>query len=298
MRSFLEIENVLRRKTNFRRVSFAVPCPYEESILAAISDGVEKGFCKSVLVGDRKKIEETAIKANVNLSSFEILEEEDDMRAIERSCRLLADNTASCLMKGLVHTSSFLKGVLQQKNLLESSLLTHIAIYEIPNRDFLFISDPSIIVYPTIQEKKVIILNALHVMKRVGISPRRVAVLSSVEAPTPAVPSSMEAFEVVRALRSSLSQEEYIDGPLALDNAFSSRAAAVKGLCGPVVGKANLFIVPSLDAGNILCKGLTYIGKLPASGIMAGTRKPVILTSRSAGKEERYNSMLISCLMI
>ena len=298
MRSFLEIENVLRRKTNFRRVSFAVPCPYEESILAAISDGVEKGFCKGILVGDREKIEETAIKANVNLSSFEILEEKDDMRAIELSCSLLVDDTVSCLMKGLVHTGSFLRGVLQQKSLSESSLLTHIAVYEIPNRDLLFISDPSIIVHPNVEQKKVIILNALRVMKQVGISPRRVAVLSSVETPTPAVPSSMEAFEVVCALRFSLSQEEYIDGPLALDNAFSSRAAAIKGLCGPVAGKANLFIVPSLDAGNILCKGLTYIAKFPSSGIMAGTRKPVILTSRSARKEERYNSMLIACLMV
>ncbi len=297
MKSFLELENALQEKSNLGKITFAVPCPYEESILVALSEGTRKGFCKGVLVGDCKKIEETAKKSNIELTPFEIVEEKEDAVAIERSCELLENDAVSCLMKGLVHTGAFLKGILQRKNLLTSSLLTHVAVYEIPDRDLLFVSDPSIMVQPTIEQKKIIILNALHVMRQIGISHRRVAVLSSVEAPAPAVPSSVEAFEIVRDLRPSLSQEEYIEGPLALDNAFSLEAAALKGLSGPVAGKANLFIVPSLDAGNIFCKGLTYIGNFPSAGIVAGTRKPVVLTSRSAGKEERYHSMLLACLM-
>jgi phosphotransacetylase len=62
--------------------------------------------------------------------------------------------------------------------------------------------------------------------------------------------------------------------------AVGSEAAAIKQLVSPVAGCADVFIVPDLEAGNMLAKQLEYLGGAKGAGIVLGARVPIILTSR------------------
>jgi phosphate acetyltransferase len=82
-----------------------------------------------------------------------------------------------------------------------------------------------------------------------------------------------------------------IDGPLAFDNAVSEEAARTKGIASPVTGCADIFVVPDLEAGNMLAKQLEYLGGAQVAGIVLGARVPIILTSRA----DKTMARLVSC---
>ena len=58
-------------------------------------------------------------------------------------------------------------------------------------------------------------------------------------------------------------------------------AAAIKKIVSPVAGRANVLVVPDLEAGNMLAKSLSFLAGADAAGIVLGARVPIILTSRA-----------------
>lgn len=200
---------------------------------------------------------------------------------------------ADILMKGNVDTKIFMGAVLDKDNGLRSGkLISHIAVIEAFGR-LILITDGGICLQPTREEKVEIIKNALPIARALGIETPKVAILAAVEKVNPKMPETVDADEITKAgIPGCL-----IQGPLAVDNAISPDAARTKGISGPVVGQADILLVPSVLVGNIFAKGIMYFSQCAYGGIVAGTSRPVAFLSRSDTMEIKFNTISLSCLI-
>jgi phosphate acetyltransferase len=160
----------------------------------------------------------------------------------------------------------------------------------------LFITDAAINIFPDLEAKRDIIQNAIDLYTQVGLGTPRVAILSAVETVTPKIPSTIEAAALCKMADRGQITGGVLDGPLAFDNAIDPEAVKIKGIKSPVAGRAQILIVPDLEAGNMLAKNLTFLAKADAAGIVLGARVPVILTSRADSVRSRRASAAVAVL--
>lgn len=282
-----------------RRKTVAVPLADHEEILACIGQALGR-IAEFVLIGDEARIREAAGRAGADLAGARFLRETDESAACALAARLVRDGEAQLLMKGQVQTRSFIKAVLDKANgLVEPGrLVSHVTVCGIPSYPKpLLLTDPAINVEPTLEQKVEILRNALAVARALGLARPKVACVAAVEKVSPKVRSTVDAAELVRmagdpdlAARSGLRGIE-IQGPLGLDLAVSPEAASIKGVAGPVVGQADILLMPGLDAANSLYKSLTCFAGSVMASVVAGARVPVVLTSRADSEETKYLSL-------
>jgi phosphate acetyltransferase len=158
----------------------------------------------------------------------------------------------------------------------------------------LFITDAAINIYPTLEDKVDILKNAIQLAHALNIPQPKVAILSAMETVNPKIPGTIEAAALCKMADRGQITGAVIDGPLAFDNAISKEAALIKGIHSPVAGEADILLVPDLEAGNMLAKQLTYLGKADSAGIVLGARVPIILTSRADSAEARMASCAVA----
>lgn len=295
MKSFNDIQlKVSRLKTKPKLI---VACPYDKNTLMALSMAQSKNIVDVIVVGSKSKIIHLLNEFNIDVMFTGFLEIESDDVAVEESYRMLMSGKADIIMKGLVSTNKYMSVLLSNKGFVKRKLLTHVAIYEVPSLSrLIFVSDPSIMIEPTVAQKKIIVDNSIDLLKYFEIERPKVAIISSTEVSNQKIRSSVDAIELMNLY----SDVDNIDiyGPLGLDNAISEEASKIKEINSEVGGNADLLIMPNLDAGNILCKGLTYIGGIESAGIVMGANNPIILTSRSASENEKLNSITVASLII
>ncbi|MBN9990731.1 phosphate butyryltransferase, partial [Listeria monocytogenes] len=89
---------------------------------------------------------------------------------------------------------------------------------------------------------------------------------SAVETVNPAIRSTLDAAALCKMADRGQIVGGVLDGPLAFDNAISEKAAKDKGIVSPVAGRAEVLVVPNLEAGNMLAKQLTFLGGADAAG--------------------------------
>jgi phosphate acetyltransferase len=163
--------------------------------------------------------------------------------------------------------------------------------------DTLFITDAAVNIAPDLQAKRDIVQNAIDLYAGVGLGTPKVAILSAVETVNPDIPSTIDAAALCKmADRGQITGGE-LDGPLAFDNAISPEAAHVKGIKSVVAGRAQILVVPDLEAGNMLAKNLLFLSKADAAGIVLGARVPIILTSRADNVRTRMASCAVAMLL-
>jgi phosphate acetyltransferase len=160
----------------------------------------------------------------------------------------------------------------------------------------LFITDAAINIFPDLETKRDIVQNAIDLFTQVGLGNPRVAILSAVETVTPKIPSTIEAAALCKMAERGQISGGVLDGPLAFDNAVDPQAAEIKGIKSPVAGRAQILVVPDLEAGNMLAKNLTFLAKADAAGIVLGARVPIILTSRADSVRARMASCAVAVL--
>ncbi len=297
MKSFLEVEKIAIEKAieNKKKKILSVACPYDRNILSAISEACMKDVVKVKMFGDKSKIIKIIKEYKINIKDFEIIHLESDEEALVESFKLIVNKKADIFMKGIVETKLFMSIILSERSLLKSSLLTHVSIYELRNFEkLLFVSDPSILIEPSVEDKKIIIENSIEILKALGIGKPKVGIISCAEKSNPKIKSSVDALELSDYYKND--GRFNILGPIGIDIAVNNNAAAIKKVDSPVAGDVDLMVMPNLDAGNIFCKGLTYIGGFDSAGIVLGAKYPIILTSRSASIKEKYNSILLSSI--
>src|SRR6185503_3562036 len=206
---------------------------------------------------------------------------------------------AEALMKGSLHTDELMAAVVARETGLRTARrISHCFIMDVPGHtNPLIITDAAVNIAPSLAEKVDIVQNAIDLAHALGSKEVRVAILSATESVNPHVPSTLEAAALCKMADRGQITGAFLDGPLALDNAISPAAAEIKHIVSPVAGRANLLVVPDLEAGNMLAKSLSFLAGADTAGIVLGARVPIILTSRADTLMARLASCAIASMV-
>jgi phosphate butyryltransferase len=287
----------LAQKRGPKRISVAVA--HDEDVLLAIKEAHDLGIIEGVLVGDEQLIRELSRRIGLSLKRFTIINEHDLIHGSEIAVDEIVKGNADILMKGLVDTSIILKAVLKRPELRGETLLSHVAVFEIPTyHKLLMLSDAAMVIAPTLEQKAAIIKNSVEVAKALSISEPKVAILSAKEKVYEKMPSTVDAGKLVEMGERGEITGCILGGPFALDNAISKTAAAHKGIDHPVAGDADILIVPQIESGNILYKALNFLGNATSAGLIVGAKVPIVLTSRADQPISKLNSIVLAALSV
>lgn len=280
-------------------VATAVAHPCDESSLTAAVDAAKMGLIAPILVGPKARIHAAAEKAGLKISGLEIADTPHSHASAEMAVRLVREGRAECLMKGSLHTDELMGAVVSREaGLRTARRISHCFVMDVPSHpDVLIVSDAAVNIAPTLEEKVDIVQNAIDLARTLGAKEVRVAILSAMETVNPKVPSTIEAAALCKMADRGQITGGILDGPLALDNAINLEAAQIKHIQSPVAGRANVLIVPDLEAGNMLAKSLTFLAGADSAGIVLGARVPIVLTSRADSVTTRLASCAIASLV-
>jgi phosphate acetyltransferase len=281
---------------NAKKVSPAttvVAHPCDETSLRGLVEAAEAGIIVPILVGPARKISAVAREHGIDIDRFEIVDAPHSEAAAAKAVALIHESKGELLMKGSLHTDELMREVTSSKTGLRTARrISHVFIIDVPTHsETLFITDAAINIFPDLDTKRDIIQNVIDLFTQVGLGTPRLAILSAVETVTSKIPSTIEAAALCKMAERGQITGGILDGPLAFDNAISPEAAAIKGIKSEVAGRAQILIVPDLEAGNMLAKNLTFMAKADAAGIVLGARVPIVLTSRA----DSVRSRLASC---
>jgi phosphate acetyltransferase len=205
---------------------------------------------------------------------------------------------ASLLMKGSLHTDELMHEVTATETGLRTERrVSHVYVMDVPTYgELLFITDAAINIFPDLDAKADIVRNAIDLHHQIGLGTPRVAILSAVETVTRKIPSTIEAAALCKMADRGQITGGLVDGPLAFDIAIDMEAARMKDIRSEVAGRAQILVVPDLEAGNMLAKNLTFLAGADAAGVVAGARVPIVLTSRADSPRARMASCAIAVL--
>ena len=272
--------------------------PCDESSLRGAVEAAEAELIEPVLVGPAEKIKAVAQKFGLDISHFEIVQAEHGEEAAEKGVQLIQEAKGEVLMKGSLHTDELMRSVTSKTSGLRTARrISHAFIMDVPTyKETLLITDAAINIFPDLEAKRDIVQNAIDLYTHIGQGAPRVAILSAVETVTPKIPSTIDAAALCKMADRGQITGGILDGPLAFDNAIDPEAAAIKGIKSEVAGRAQVLVVPDLEAGNMLAKNLTFLLKADSAGIVLGARVPIILTSRADSMRARMASCAVAAL--
>lgn len=266
--------------------------------LAGLRAAAEAGLAEPILVGDRKRIFETAERIGWDIAAVP-LHHAPREAASEKAAELARTGAAQAIMKGQVHTSVFLRALLAGNAGLRNpeTRCGHIFHVTAPASDRpLILTDAALNVAPSVPTRQACLAHAVAVAERLGIDRPKAALLAASEDETPALAQSMEAAGIAAWARGALPQA-ITAGPMALDLAFSKAAAVAKDYDSPVAGDADILLVPDITTGNALVKLMVLGMSCCAAGIVMGLRVPVLLTSRAQEAPARIASAALGAIM-
>lgn len=277
----------------------AVVHPCDALSLGGVVAAHREGLIDPVLVGPRARVQAAAAAAEIDISDYTLVDVPHSHAAAAQAVRLVREGTIEALMKGSLHTDELIAAVIDRDcGLRTGRRISHCYIMDVPGRgEPLVITDAAINIAPTLQDKIDIVQNAIDLAHALRFAEARVAILSATESVNPQLPTTVEAAALCKMAERGQITGGILDGPLALDNAIDPQAAAVKRLNSPVAGRANVLVVPDLEAGNMLAKSLSFLAGADAAGIVVGARVPIVLTSRSDSLQARLASCAVAALL-
>jgi phosphate butyryltransferase len=280
-------------------VRIAVAAAHDPQVLRAVDQAQREGMVRATLVGDRVAVEAHAAQAGVDLSGTSVEHEADPRLAARLTVRRARDGRADVVVKGQVKTADLLSAVLNRDvGIRGRGLLSHVALFELPGMDrLIYLSDSGVIVYPDVYQKLEIIKNVVDVARQLGLDEPKVAILAASETVHPRVPASIDALALSKMAEQGWVEGAVVDGPLGLDLAISPEAARREESDSPIEGLADVLIVPNVEAGNIVAKGLQYFAGARMAGLVIGAKVPVIISSRADSTETRYLSMAMATVL-
>ncbi|MDF0480448.1 phosphate acyltransferase [Vagococcus sp. PNs007] len=286
-------------QTNTNQV-IVVAGAHDPEVLSAVKKAEELDLAQFILVGNRELMTTYSKDIDFDISKHNILDSDSPSEIGELSVGLVRTGRASVLMKGIIETPILLKAVLnKQKGLKTDQLLSHVGVFQINSLNrLLLIADSAVNIAPNVDEKEKIIMNTLIVADSLGIREPKVALIAASEHVNEKMPATKDAAILVKKNEEvNYFKPAILAGPLALDNAISSKAAAIKNIKNAVVGNADILIMPTIEAGNILVKSLEYFSNSQKAGVIMGASVPIILTSRASTDDTKLYSIALSLLI-
>ncbi len=292
-------ERLIERCKSLPPTPTAVAHPCDRSSLEGALDAAKLGLITPILVGPAARIAAVAAEAKLDISAFEIVDASHSHQSAEKAVEVVRQGRAEVLMKGSLHTDELMGAVVKRETGLRTARrISHCFVIDVPGHDdVLVITDAAVNIAPTLAEKVDIVQNAIDLVHALGAPEARVAILSAMETVNPNVPSTLEAAALCKMADRGQITGGILDGPLALDNAINLEAAKIKKINSPVAGRANVLVVPDLEAGNMLAKSLTFLAGADAAGIVLGAKVPIVLTSRADTVLARLASCAVAVLL-
>lgn len=289
----------LERCKDLPAITTAVVWPGSEVALAGAVEAAVAGLIEPTLIGDEAEMKALASRLMLDISKYPIMHAETERQAAEMGVALCRSGKAQAMMKGSLHTDELMKVAMKADTGLRTSRrISHVFVMDTPAyARTLLITDAAINIEPELEDKVHIVQNAIDLAHALGIPEPKVALLSAVETVNPKIRSTLDAAALCKMADRGQITGGILDGPLAFDTAVSAKAAAIKGLESPVVGLADILVVPDLESGNMLAKQLEYLGGAQLAGIVLGARVPTILTSRADSAETRLTSCAVAVLL-
>lgn len=277
----------------------AIVHPCDDVSLRGAVEAKNLRLIEPILVGPTERVRAVAAQSGIDIEGIEIVNSAHSHDSAAKAVELVAAGRVEALMKGSLHTDELMSAVVSnQSGIRTARRISHCFIMDVPGRsEPLIITDAAVNIAPDLDEKVDIIQNAIDLAHALGAAEVRVAILSAMETVTAKVPSTIEAAALCKMAERGQITGALLDGPLALDNAISPEAAAIKKIVSPVAGCANVLVVPDLEAGNMLAKSLSFLAQAEAAGIVLGARVPIILTSRADSLVTRVASCAVAVLL-
>src|SRR5215471_2082409 len=277
----------------------AVAHPCDQSSLEGAVDAARLGLISPILVGPRPRIEAIAKEFGIDISALPIVDAPFSHASAEKAVELVREGKAEALMKGSLHTDEVMGAVVKRDTGLRTARrVSHCFVMDVPTHpEALIVTDAAVNIAPTLEDKVDIVQNAIDLAQALGVKDVRVAILSAMETVNPKVPSTVEAAALCKMADRGQITGAILDGPLALDNAINLESVKIKKINSPVAGRANVLVVPDLEAGNMLAKSLSFLARAAVAGIVLGARVPIILTSRADSVMSRLASCGVAVLV-
>lgn len=274
----------------------SVAVAQDEAVMTAVRDAAKIGFIKPILVGNKEKINSIANK--INFVNYKVIDCDNEEESVKIAVTLVKDGTAKILMKGLVNTSTYMRGVLNRNyGLRTGRLLSLLAVYELPQyHKLIYCTDSGINIAPDLSKKKDIMTNVLLAMKNLGFENPKTALITANEMVDPKVTATVDANALVEMVNNGEILPCIAEGPIAFDVAFDTDAAKHKGIDSKIAGDVDLLVFPNIETGNILGKSWLRFNDAKWAGIVLGALAPVVLGSRSDTPEIKINSIALACL--
>ena len=281
-------------------IKVAVAHPCDEFSMRGVGEAMRLHLIEPILVGPIERMRRVANEVGLDIGGVELVDAEHSHASAAKAVELVRAGKAEALMKGSLHTDELMGAVVSGATGIRTERrISHCFIMDVPGHpDPLIITDAAVNIAPDLDAKVDIIQNAIDLAHAMGAEQPRVAILSAMETVTTKVPSTIEAAALCKMAERGQITGAVLDGPLALDNAISPEAAAIKKIASPVAGRANILVVPDLEAGNMLAKSLSFLAKADAAGIVLGARVPVILTSRANSLISRLASCAVAAMIV
>lgn len=299
MKTFEELRSVAIKSDNSEKKRIAVAAAADFEVLETVKMVNNSGLGSAILVGEAKKIEEFARQTGCDLNLNEVIEAKDDAEAARIAVTMAREGQADIVLKGMLQTATYLKAILNADYGIKNGKLLHLlSLLSFPGMErFIIAADCGMVIAPTLNDKIEMIKNCATVAGKIGIGCPKVACLNAVETVTPQMPDTVDAAVLAKMAERGQIKNVIVDGPLSFDLACYEEAARHKGIKSEVAGKADILIMPGIQAGNIFYKMATHTALAQTGTIIAGTAKPAVMTSRSDSAESKLNSIAIACLM-
>jgi phosphate acetyltransferase len=298
-KTHLRYERLLAAARELPPIPTAVVHPCDDVSLSSAVEAAQMGLIEPILVGPEAKIQAVAAALKLDISAYPIVSTEHSHGSAARAVELVREGRAQALMKGSLHTDEVMGAVVARETGIRTARrVSHCFVMDVPGYQTpLIITDAAVNIAPTLEDKVDIVQNAIELAYAIRFDEVRVAILSAMETVTSKVSSTIEAAALCKMAERGQITGAVLDGPLALDNAINPEAAAIKRIVSPVAGRANVLVVPDLEAGNMLAKSLTFLAGADAAGIVLGAKVPIILTSRADTLLARMASCAVASLL-
>ena len=292
-------ERLLRAAKQLPPVTTAVAHPCDKISMEGVVEAAQLGLIAPILVGPPARISEAARQTKADISGFPLEESAHSHDSAAKAVEIVRQGKAEAVIKGSLHTDELMSAVVARETGIRTARrISHCFVMDVPgHKDPLIITDAAVNIAPSLADKVDIVQNAIDLGQALGFQEVRVAIMSAMETVSPAVPSTIEAAALCKMAERGQITGGVLDGPLALDNAISPEAVALKKIVSGVAGHANILVVPDLEAGNMLAKSLSFLAGAAAAGIVLGARVPIILTSRADSVITRLASCAVASLV-
>ncbi|MEC0694503.1 phosphate butyryltransferase [Bacillus atrophaeus] len=292
----MKLKDLIEKASLHKNKTIAVAHAEDSEVMQAVKLAAEHLSSRFLLVGDGEKLKDLITSHNISSHYIDIIHADTPEESARIAVKSVSGRHADVLMKGNLPTSVLLKAVLNRQDGLRSShVLSHVAAFEIPGFDrLIYVTDSAMNIAPSLEELRQILLNAVHVARAVGNNNPKAAALAAVETVNPKMEATLHAASLAQMCKRGQIKGCVVDGPFALDNAVSELAAAHKNITGDVAGRADILLVPSIEAGNILYKSLIYFAKAKVGAAIIGAKAPIALTSRADSAENKLYSLALA----